>query len=123
MSYFTKQSGTITLSTLGAGSAFTTQINGYINDISLTISKAAGANCSVTITTSSTGQRVLLVKDPTTTLSVYFPRQKAQTSTAGTMASSSPVLNAVADERLKITVATSSAFNAETVSYGIRVGG
>lgn len=73
--FIKKDSATITCSTLGVGTGnFTTILNGLVHSFNITINKAVGAGSKVDITGDSTDDRLLLVADPSTLGSFYYPR-------------------------------------------------
>lgn len=115
---------TVTLSTLGAGSGYSTSIfNGFVQQVHLQISKAIGASGQVQVTAETTTRTLLNIKDPSTLLTWYYPRGRAQTSTGATMPSSSPVFLPIINQRARVAVATSSGLSGQTVTVGLTVGG
>ena len=126
MAYIKNHNITVTLSTLGAGSEYSTTFNGLVQNISVRISKAIGASGKVTITSETTTKSVLTVADPSTVTTWYYPRAKSQGTTGNTLAATTlptPTYIPLADERLKISVATSSGLAGQTVSISMNVGG
>jgi hypothetical protein len=109
--------GTSTVGTVGAGSGTaSTFINGYIEEIYVKVDAACGANASVLITSSSTSKVLLRVTNPSSGGATFYPRKTAhETTAAGAAIGSSaigfpiPMLNERVNERVKATIATSSA--------------
>ena len=104
--------GTSTVGTVGAGSGTaSSHINGYIEEVYVGINAACGANCTVLITSSSTSKVILRVTNPSSGGATYYPRKLAQATTAAAavIGSSQAVPIVMRNERIKATIATSSA--------------
>lgn len=117
--YIRQDSVTITLSTLGAGSGYcSTILNGLVHSANISISKAAGANCKVTVTGETTSNIILVAPNPSTLGATYYPRQSIVGSTGNTIGSTIIRVESVLfNERFKAVVATSSSgFTGETVT-------
>lgn len=124
MSFIREVTQTLTLSTLGARTAYSTEVgNGEIIEMYVSISKAIGASGKVTITTTSTGKPLLTVVDPSTLGATYYPMRQAHGTTANLLSSSgSPrILVNMVNERLRVKVATSSGLSAQTVTVKARL--
>jgi hypothetical protein len=117
MSWVRGISKTLTLNALGAASGYsTTDLNGLVSSVYVSISKAVGTGSKVTITTTSTGKAILTVADPSTLGAWFYPYARAQGSTANVLASSAPVPIALLNERIRIAAVSSSGKAGGTVS-------
>jgi hypothetical protein len=127
MSFIREISQTVTLTTLGAyaGVPYSADVgNGEIVDVYVSISKAIGASGKVTITTTSTDKMILTVADPSTLGQVFYPVQKPHGTTANVLGTSAVpwrILTPMANERLRIKVASSSGLAARTVTVKARL--
>ena len=118
-------SKTITLSTVGDATEYSTgHLNGFVSDIYLSISKAAGAGDSVTISKSSAGDRTILkVTNPSTLGDFYHPRAIAVGSTNNSLNSTEYAATAPMSfykEKFKVVCACSSGLAGETVTVKVR---
>ena len=117
MSYIHRHSVTLSLSTLGAVTGYSTVLNGEIKEINVSISKAIGANGKVTVSKEgTTATELLVVTNPSTLGGTFYPHTFAQGTTGNTLGSSTPVRLPMADERAQIVVATSSGLSGESVT-------
>ena len=105
--------GTSVIGTVGAGSGTaSTHINGFIESVYVRVPAACGAGATVLITSSSTSKVFLRVTNPSSGGATFYPRKTGHNSTAdGTAIGSSAIGFPIAmlNERIKATIATSSA--------------
>lgn len=114
----------ISLSTLGAGTGRTSALSGQVGEIYTKINKAAGANVSVIMTSTSfaTAKSILTIKNPSTVGVFYYPRALACGTTANALSSSESraiVPIPLNNEKVKVVVASSSAFSAKVVDVTV----
>lgn len=127
MSYVRSYSKTVTLGTTGGYSGYTTEpINGLLYEVYMAINIASGAGNKVTITTTSTGQMVLKVVDPSTLGAWYYPRVICHGSTANTLETSTDGFScrdkmALADGRFKVITACTSALAGAQITMKFKV--
>ena len=121
--YIREDTVTVTLSTLGAGSGYSTAMNGLIHGIKTTISKAVGANSKIIITGESTQKTILTVANPRTLGAYFYPRTPIHGTTGNALSSSgmSRELVALANERIKVNVTSSSGLDGETATVVLNV--
>jgi hypothetical protein len=135
MAFFTRHAVTITMdtSTLGTGTAYTTDpVNGFIHSIRY-IDTSIPASAHLSVTGEVTGTPVVTLADISTASPTWYPRVDTIGTTGGyndyTTAAAelqrvkTPV--AIANERVKleITTSTSTGLGTETGKFYILVGG
>ena len=107
---------TVTRSTLGDGSAFSTCFNGLLHSLRIQASEAMAATDTVKVySTNSTAVALFAVK-PSTVMTEYYPRHAAVSSTGAAYSSGGVAPGAICDARLKAVVAASSTGAAATVT-------
>lgn len=117
-----KDTVTITLSTIGAGSGYTsTSMNGYLHGVYISIDKAVGANSKVTITSRTTTHVLFVLPDPSTLGGFYYPRHSIHGSTGNVI--NSTVLREAPPitDLMKCIVATSSGKSGGIVTLNLYV--
>jgi len=105
--------GTSVVGTVGAGNGTaSTHINGFIESVYVQVAAGCGAGATVLITSSSTSKVVLRVTNPSSGGATFYPRKTGHNSTADGAAIGSSAIGfpiAFLNERIKATIATSSA--------------
>ena len=88
--YVRSDSFTVTLSTVGLSTAqtFSTNLNGLIHSVVITPAKATPSSFTVELQTTYSTASFLIVKDPSTAGSYYYPRLDAHSSSGATLQSS-----------------------------------
>ena len=114
---------TISLSSIGAGTGYSTYLAGHIGEIYIKVATAIGGGGDVTITSTAfaTAKSILIVPDPSTLGGFYYPRALPCGTTGNVLGSSGgPVVPIpLSHERLKFVVATSSLSAGDTVNVDI----
>ena len=114
---------TVTLSTIGAGTGYSTILNGHVGEIYIKVASPIGGGGSVTITSTAyaTAKSVLKVVDPSTLGGFYYPRVIACGTTANDLGSTIGTIVPIplSHERLKFVIATSSNSSLDTVNVDV----
>ena len=119
--YIREDTVTITLSTLGAGSGYSSAFNGLFHSVGVSISKAVGASAKVVITGESTDLAILTVANPSTLGARFYPRPTIHNTTGAALPSSEGVMVALANDRVKVVVTSSSGLSAETATVVLTI--
>ena len=119
-----RYSYTVTLSTAGAGTGYSTILSGHVGEIYIKVASPIGAGGSVTITSThfATAKSILKVANPSTIGGFYYPRAIACGTTANSLGSTDVgaiVPIPLSHERLKWVVATSSDSSGDTVNVDV----
>lgn len=117
-----RYSYTVTLSTVGAGTGYSTYLSGHVGEIYIKVDSPIGAGGSVTITSThfATAKSILKVADPSTVGGFYYPRAIACGTTGNALASSEAIVPIpLSHERLKFVAATSSGSGGDTVNVDV----
>lgn len=116
-----KDSVTITLTTNGFGSGNgTTEMSGIVHSAYVSISKAVGANSKITVTANSTKNVILVVANPSTLGSYYYPRNQIHGSTGNLIGSTAGRTGAALfQENFKVNVSSSSGLSGETAQVDL----
>jgi len=114
---------TITLTSDGSATAYnSTHLSGLVHDIYVSISAAAGAGDTITISTTDAAINYFVLANPSTVGGVYYPRIGAVDSTGAAVPSSAVyVPRSIYKERVKIVAACSSGLADETVTVRLRI--
>lgn len=123
MSYINYYTKTVTLSTLGAYTGYSSQdFSGFMRQFRITTNTAFGAAAKLTITTTSTENVLLVIVDPTSAGATWNPRGKSHGTTANVMGSSHPTPLPLFNDRMKFKVASSSGKAGKTITIKAYVG-
>jgi len=114
---------TVTLSTIGNGTGYSTYLAGHIGEIYIKVASPIGGGGSVTITSTAfaTAKSILKVVDPSTLGGFYYPRAIACGTTANVFGSTVGAIVPIplSHERLKFVIATSSASGGDDVNVDV----
>lgn len=112
---------TVPLSSMGAGTAYSTTFNGALHSVFTQIGGAVGAGSKITVTGNSTRKIFLNIADPSTLGTYRYPRRLAQGTSGNIMGSSSPCYILFADERARVKVTSSSGLAGKTATVILQV--
>lgn len=123
MSHIVSFSKTVTLSTLGAYTGYSSEhLNGLIREVHVQVSTSTPTSALLTITSTSTGNVILKAKDPGAG-TYYYPHRLAQGTTGAAIASSGPAPIALVNDRLRLNFSSSSGIGSETVTMRMLLDG